>query len=213
MTINKLQAPQIVPCVLLSIFLLLRSRQCLSAWRFMIGSSLLSASLLIRLQDHFASPAVLMGTVIVIAWMTAGLLFHDALGKFIRRTVHWFTWLAGGTLIGFSFVYGIEDFALEVPLALAGLTMALFAYWWDEQTARRLAHVLIGLVGTISHGLVLAYALFIEHLLQIDGRDWLVYGLLSLAVGIVLSLVKAGRLSTSSLLLLRLNRRLVAWLP
>ena len=213
MTINTLQAPQFVPGALLAAFLLLRSRHCRSASRFLFGCSLLVGSIILRWQDHFASPAILMLTIVVIAWMTAGLLFDDALGRFIRSTVHWFAWLSGGALMGFAFVYGIENYAFEVPVALAGLTMALFTYWCDERSARRLAHVLVSFVATIAHGSVLGYLVFIEQLLQIDGRDWLVYGLLSLAAGVVLSLVKAGRLGASSLLLLRLNRRLVAWLP
>ena len=212
-SLDSLQPPMLVPGIVLGLVMVLRSRPAKSSWRFLTGCMLVVVTALANSQTTIPSRTAWFFGALLLSWMIAGIVFDDELAKFIQATIQWIAWLGAILLIVWSLSVGVKQTAIEVPLALFGITTVLFFYWMSERTAGRLAHVLISLAFSAAHGFVLFYAVVVEQLLQIGGRDWLMVGLLSLGMGILVSLSKAGVIGTAKGLVGSLNQSLTAWLP
>ena len=146
------------------------------------------------------------------SWFVGGLLFSDSLAKWIRATSHVFAYVATIAIVATEF-RSTTQVSMATTTMLATVALMLAIYWWRERTAQRLLHILVSGCIALSHGMIVGYQQIMEQV-QLAGRRWLLFGILFLIVGVLVSLGKTGAVRTSrrKLSIDELNRRLLSWL-
>ena len=179
--------PLFGPGLCVAAALILRGFVIRSSPRFLLGIS-------VSLLSLASSTSMIRGETatfaVVIAVAATGLLFADDIAQFIRRHIHWLLWFVALAIVLVGQFGDVRVSRLEAASALIVLVVISVLYWYAEPSVRRLLHVVMTIVfllgDTVTAFAVLLYSLVVSG----SGNVWLGLGLLSLAVGVILSLSK-----------------------
>ena len=207
-----LHSPGIIVSLIVSLFLFIRSYQRRCSSRFLLGSATTAFAIIAGTKGLlWLAPIDIMIGVGLVAWSLAGLLFRDHLANIARSSIQYVTLTASVIAIASGFRREVV-FPIPELLVASAVPLILALYWSTDPTLRRLIHGLLGIAALALQLSITGYAALFQQTLVLEGQRWIIIGLLSLLVGVALSLEKAGVARMSLHRLARWNRWLAATL-